>query len=197
MFDLIPLGKILSLLISYRYAVFFPLTIIEGPIVTIIAGFLSSLGYFNFLFLYIIALAGDLIGDVLYYSLGRWGSSRLLSKASFLGINSGQLGKLERHFELHAGKTLLFGKWTQTVGAVILTAAGMSRMRFNKYIFFNAIGSIPKCFIFLIIGYYFGQAYAQINTYFGYAALSIILAIALAAGVYLFVKWFKKRAKIN
>ena len=40
-------ATVISWLLAYRYAILFPLVIIEGPIVTILAGFLASLGQFN------------------------------------------------------------------------------------------------------------------------------------------------------
>ena len=107
-------------------------------------------------------------------------------------IKTEQLGRLQKHFQSHAGKIMLFGKWTQSVGAPILLAAGMARVSLKKYFFFNIIGSLPKVYIFLIIGIYFGRAYQQIDKYFGYAMLSIFFAIILIFITYLLVKRFKK-----
>ncbi|PIW76187.1 MAG: hypothetical protein CO001_02695 [Candidatus Portnoybacteria bacterium CG_4_8_14_3_um_filter_40_10] len=192
MFNLISSGKILLLLMAYRYAIFFPLTVIEGPIVTVIAGFLCSIGFFNFWLVYAIAMAGDIVGDALFYLLGRWGGERILKRGRFLWIKTEQLGRLQKHFQSHVGKIMLFGKWTQSVGAPILLAAGMARVSLKKYFFFNIIGSLPKVYIFLIIGIYFGRAYQQIDKYFGYAMLSIFFAIILIFITYLLVKRFKK-----
>lgn len=192
MFNLISSGKILLLLMAYRYAIFFPLAVIEGPIVTVIAGFLCSIGFFNFWFVYAIAMAGDIVGDALYYFLGWWGGERIFKRGRFLWIKTEQLGRLEKHFESHAGKIMLFGKWTQTVGAPILLAAGMARVSLKKYFFFNTIGSLPKVFIFLIIGFYFGRAYAEIDKYFGYISLAVSIIIVLVVLIYLLRKKLRK-----
>jgi len=194
---LVSTGKILGLLIAYRYAIFFPLTVVEGPIVTIIAGFLVSLGYMNFLIVYVIAVVGDVVGDVLYYALGRWGSGRIFSRGSFFGIKVGQLERVEKHFGAHAGKTLLFGKWTHSVGAIILTAAGMAKMPLDKFVFYNTAGSIPKSLALMLIGYYFGRAYQQIDKYFGYASLAMLLIIAVAVAAYFLIKRFKNRINVD
>ena len=34
-------------LLQYKYVFLFPAVVIEGPIITIVAGFLASLGFFN------------------------------------------------------------------------------------------------------------------------------------------------------
>jgi len=177
---------------AYRYAIFFPLTVIEGPIVTVIAGFLCSIGFFNFWLAYAIAMAGDIVGDALYYLLGWWGGERILKKGRFLWIKTEQLGSLLKNFESHAGKIMLFGKWTQSVGAPILLAAGMTRISLKKYFFFNIIGSLPKVYIFLIIGIYFGRAFTEIDKYFGYISLAVSIIIVLAVLIYLLRKKFRK-----
>ena len=197
MFNLISTGKIASLLISYRYAIFFPITIVEGPIATLIAGFLVSLGYFNIFAVYGVAVVGDLVGDMIYYVIGSAGGEQILKRGRFLGIKTEQLTKLQEHFKAHAGKTLLFGKWTHAVGGAILLAGGIARMSFKKFIWFNFLGTLPKALVFLIIGYYFGQAYQQIDKYFGYATLSIFLAIVLAAAIYFFAKRMRQSLKID
>ena len=40
-------ATVLTWLLAYRYVILFPLVVIVGPIVTILAGFLASLGQFN------------------------------------------------------------------------------------------------------------------------------------------------------
>jgi len=37
----------IQLLLTYKYLILFPMALIEGPIITIIAGFIASLGYLN------------------------------------------------------------------------------------------------------------------------------------------------------
>jgi hypothetical protein len=46
------LQKITALLIAYRYAIIFPIAVIEGPAVSIIVGSLSQAGYLIFLYIF-------------------------------------------------------------------------------------------------------------------------------------------------
>jgi membrane protein DedA with SNARE-associated domain len=63
----------LELLTDTYYFVLFPLMIIEGPAVMIIAGFLVSLGYYELRDVFVTAVIAALIGDFLHYAAGRWG----------------------------------------------------------------------------------------------------------------------------
>ncbi len=195
MFNAITPNEISTLLINYGYFILFPIMVAEGPIVTIIAGFLSSLGYFNFFVVYAVAFLGDITGDVIYYLIGRWGGQKIVKKGKFLGIKLNNIEKIEGHFKEHSGKTLLFGKLTHSVGAPILIAAGMAKIKINKFILYNVVGSIPKTFIFLIIGYYFGSAYNKIDKYFGYFSVLMLIIIVSVVAIYFYIK--KNKDKIN
>ncbi|MFA6551022.1 MAG: DedA family protein [Patescibacteria group bacterium] len=184
----------LEILISYKYLILFPLATIEGPIVTVIAGFLAAQGMMNVYLVCLIVMAGDLVGDVLYYALGRWGRMGILDKwGKYIGFSSAKIKELEDHFVNHSGKTLLIGKLAHGIGAVFLTAAGLSKMPFGKFIFYNVIGTIPKSLVLLLVGFYFGSAYARINKYFDWLALSMfILAVAFLV-IYLLILKFSKK----
>lgn len=185
------LDQIVQLLIVHRYLLLFPIAVIEGPIIAIIAGFLASKQLIGFVPAYLILLAGDVCGDVIYYLIGRWGGMRFINRwGSKIGLTPARIAKVDRHFIEHGGKTLLFGKWTQTVGAPILVTAGMLRMPFGKYLGYNTAGTIPKVLLLVTLGYYFGVNYNKWAQY-----LDVFSWIALAAVVLGFIIYyvFKKK----
>ena len=140
-----PTATITAWLIAYRYAILFPLVIIEGPIVTILAGFLASLGQLNFLICYPIIVVGDVIGDVFMYAQGRWGGKPAVIRwGHYFGIKPEIIVRLEEHFKKHPGNTLVFGKISHFFGGPVLIAAGMARMKFSKFLWFNVLGTLPK-----------------------------------------------------
>lgn len=188
------LALILQWLLRYKYFVFFPMMILEGPIVTIIAGFLSSLGYLNPFLIYGLAVLGDLVGDSLYYALGRYGRDRFIQRwGHYIGLHPERIEHLEKHFKRHGGKTLILGKWSHAFTAPGLVAAGVAKMDFRKYLGFNALSTLPKSFLFLLIGIYFGRAYVQINNYLIYTTFIMIALAALLVFVYLIIKKVSKK----
>jgi membrane protein DedA with SNARE-associated domain len=62
------LTEVVQWLLYYKYFVLFPIMVVEGPIITIIAGFLVSLGHLNGLAAYAVLVAGDVTGDSIYSS---------------------------------------------------------------------------------------------------------------------------------
>lgn len=194
----ISLQNILNWLILYKYEVIFPVTVVEGPIVTVIAGFLASQGILNLYLTYLIIVAGDLTGDLLYYAIGRWGGIRFVQQwGHWFGIKEKQIKRLEKHYEKHSGKTLIIGKITHGVGSVILFTAGMARMSVWRFFWFNVIGTLPKSLLFLLIGYYFGESYKVIDTYLNLTAKTTIgVAVGLVL-IYLLVVNILKKTEEN
>jgi membrane protein DedA with SNARE-associated domain len=164
---------------KHGYVMLLPLAVLEGPTVTIIAGFLASVGRLSLLISWPIVVVGDLVGDSLYYSLGRWGGLKFVGRwGRYCGITSQRLELVEQHFQRHTGRTLLLGKMTIAIGVVLLVAAGIGRVPFRKFLWFNFLASIPKSLVFLLIGFTLGQAYSVFN---GYAAYASFAAVGLAA----------------
>lgn len=187
------LDIIIQWLLAYKYLALFPIMVVEGPIVTVIAGFLASLGYMNVLLVYFIVVAGDLTGDVFYYALGRYGREKTIARwGHVLGITMERIERVEYHFKNHTAKTLLFGKLTHAIGLVFLVAAGMARVPFSEYLWYNLLGTLPKSLVFLLIGYYFGSAYVQINNYLSYGMLGGIFFIGLLFLIYFIYGGYNK-----
>jgi len=190
------LDQIIGWLLVYKYVILFPVMVIEGPIITIIAGFLSSLDFLNIFIVFPVIAIADLTGDFIYYAIGRWGREKFIDKwGHYLGIDKQRVEKLEDHFEKHRKKTLIFGKLSHAFGAPILVAAGIVKIPLGQFMWFNFLATVPKSLIFLTIGYYFGQAYVRLNKYLDYLSITLIVLAVLTIIIYYCYNRFKK--KIN
>jgi membrane protein DedA with SNARE-associated domain len=188
------LQQIILLLTAHKYLFLFPVAVVEGPIITVIAGFLSSLGLLNIFIAYAIVVAGDIVGDIMHYAFGYYGGQRFVKRwGRFLGITSERVEQLEKHFEKHTGKTLIIGKLAQVVGAVVLVAAGIARVPFRKFIWYNFIATLPKSLILLLIGYYSGESYVKISSYLDYTAIGTVVAAVIFIVIYFMMRKLSKK----
>ncbi len=180
------LENIYAWLLVYKYLVLFPITIVEGPIITIIAGFLVSLGYLNILITYAVVVAGDLVGDIIHYLIGRYGGIRFVERwGRYIGLGRKQIELIEKQFALRGSKLLFIGKMTHGIGGAFLVAAGIIKMPFGKYFFSNMLATLLKSLILLIVGYYFGQAFVAINSYLEKIAIFSLTVSVTASLAYL------------
>jgi len=175
-------------LLNYRYLILFPLIVLEGPITVITSGILASLGLLNFFVVYLVAIAGDLAGDSLYYAVGRYGRKHLDRWGRYIGFSKERLEKMEAHFNAHGGKTLIAGKLSHAIGAMVLVSAGIARFPFRKFIIFNLWATLPKSLVLLLIGFYFGNTFIHLRRYFDFAWLGTLGVTVLLLLVYLFLR---------
>ena len=186
------LTALLSFIVLYGYFVILPVAILEGPIITTIAAFLAAQGYFNIFAVFAIVI----LGDFLYYGIGRFGSRLFNTRlAQKIGLKPSQLSIIEDHYTTHSAKTLLIGKWTHSLGIVTLTGAGAAKMPVWKFLWYSLLGTIPKSLVFLLLGYYVGYAYQQINKYFNWGVLILTVIIGIVVATYFFIQWRKKHKK--
>lgn len=191
---MLSLVQIYYSLIGYQYLVLFSLVAIEGPIISVAAGFLVAQGLMNIYLAFFIIIIADLIGDALYYALGRWGANFGMK---IFRISQERLTQLEKYFISHGGKTLLWGKLAHGIGTSFLFAAGAAKMPFRKFLYFNFIATIPKSIILLFIGYLFGQSFARIGKYFDYyAVFTLSLGIILITIYLMLAKKFRKKEEL-
>ena len=168
-----------------------PVTVLEGPIVTVIAAYMASLGLMNVYAVYVICVLGDLVGDLMLYLFGRFGPRALPGRWQLrMGLRRERRRNLRAHFETVGGRTLIIGKLTHSAGAAVLVAAGAGKMPVWQFLWWNLLGTLPKTLLFVVVGYVFGYAYQTIDNYIFRVSMGLLVLCAVAAAIW----WFRKPA---
>jgi membrane protein DedA with SNARE-associated domain len=185
--------RVIPLIARYGYAVLLPVAVVEGPTVAAITGALVALGQLDPIVSCLLLVVADLVGDALYYALGRYGHgpiSNWINKR--LRITPERLRPLAQRFHDNDWKLIMIGK-TQALGGIILYFAGASRMAFGRYMALNLIGTFPKVILFQLIGYtlgyFFGASVLHSTRYVDFVTASLFtFALILLAGSYWLVR---------
>jgi len=175
---------------SHGVTILLPLSIIEGPIITILAGYASRLGVFPIPVAFAIVVLGDLIGDTLFYLLGRRGLRRIPANwLSRLGLAPDRVTSLSEHFAEKGGRTLILAKISHSAGAAVMVAAGLARMPYWTYLWFNVLGTLPKSAVFLALGYVLGEAATRLGPSITIGSLIMLGLMAVGGAAW----WFWPR----
>lgn len=183
-----------ELLLTYKYLIIIPLAIIEGPITSVISGFLTTLGVFNIFLVFMIMVLGDIIGDAIYYYIGYSGKNLLhYFKISEEKIEKAKIYFQENHKKAIAGSKIMWG-----IGTAGLITAGLLRIPYKKYFKTCALYSLAQSLIMIILGVFFGQSYVIIGKYFDYYAAAAS-TIGLFIILFIFFQNYRKSKvkKIN
>ena len=114
-----------TFLLAHGSALILPLSVAEGPLVGVLTGFLAAQGYFNIPLAVALLLSGDLIGDLIYYAIGRFGAGRLAWLSARLGVAHRLTPSVQHGLKENATRMLLIGKWTHSVGFAVLIGCGV------------------------------------------------------------------------
>ncbi|HAT74348.1 MAG: hypothetical protein US30_C0018G0010 [Candidatus Moranbacteria bacterium GW2011_GWF2_36_839] len=181
--------QIFQFLSHYGYAIMLPLMIIEGPVVTIIAAMLASLGAFNVFVVLILSIIGDMGGDIIFYGLGyKYGMGFVRRVGKYMGITESLVLKMEKYFEHHGGKTIFAVKSTTGLCWATFTAAGIVKMDFRKFIKYSFLGGIVWSGFLVAMGYFYGYLWREIKQYIEWIGW-LIFAVAISS--FIFVNIYK------
>ncbi len=186
--------EVLSILEHYKYFLIFPVAIIEGPIIIIITGFLVFLGYLNPYVALVVLIVADVIGDSMYYAIGKfWKTSvRVKRWAKYVGYDEKGELLLEEHFRNHKGKTFLLAKISHGIGGAVQISSGVAGVLYSEFLKFSVIGTIPKVTVLFLVGYFAGSYYLKIDNILDYIAL-ITLSVVFLIVFYLVATKYAKR----
>ena len=170
----------IHLLPYWGYPLMFVLMFFEGPFATMIAAFLASQGYFNVGIVFILSVAGDVLGDIGLYHIGYFGGPHIIEKAQkFLKVKDETVEKLKDKFHQNSGRLIFYVKSTTGLSYITFTLAGALRMKLLKFIKYSILGGLVWSSLLVFLGYFFGYAAAQISQYIKYAGIAIFVAAIL------------------
>ena len=168
-----------SFLIAHGGALILPLAVIEGPLVAIATGFLTARGYFDWYWALILLVVGDLIGDLIYYWIGRSGGTPLAGLLRWFGAPATVAPDLQRRLTNNSTKMLFIGKWTHSIGLVVLIGSGMLRLPQLRFLVINLIATVPKIAVLFAIGYFAGGYYRSVEQHMVLSGIALgIVGIA-------------------
>lgn len=182
-------ATLVSMMSAYGMWVLTPLAVIEGPIVTVIAGYLANRQILSLWQVIPCVILADMLGDGLFYGLGRLALDSLSPRwRRRLGLTAERLEALIQGFKRNGTRILVAAKLTHAAGFAALTAAGAARMPFGAFLLVNTLAGIPKCLFFVALGYLFGSAYETIARWMSGEAAVLMAVLVLGAATFVFVR---------
>ena len=125
------------------------------------------------------AIVGDNLG---YWLIGRWGGRNLFRRWAWLSRYADRvLPTAERVLGRHGGKTVFFGRFVAVLRYTVAWVAGLARMPWWRFLFWNAAGGIAWATTVGLVSYYLGKKAADAIATYGLFAAAAIVAAAIIA----------------
>lgn len=165
------------------------LTAIEGPFATLVAAAASAAGLARPGLVFVSAATGNLAADSLWYALGRAGRLEWITRiGGRFGLRPLHITALRRRMRHHAPRVLFVAKLTEGLIIPALVVAGLSRVRWRRWLLPIAAAEVIWTGGLVMVGYHAAGAIRQFDAMVQYVSLGAAVALALA-GLY----WLRRR----
>ena len=166
------------------YVVVFALIAVEtmgipmpGETALITAALLAHNGRMDIVPLIALAAAAAILGDNVGFAIGRHGGRRLFVRPGpFHGQRLAALEAGEPFFARHGPKAVFLGRWVAGLRIASAWLAGMNRMDWPRFLFWNALGGICWAVSIGLGTYFVGHAFEQVIGVGGIVAAGVVSA---------------------
>ena len=150
-----------------------------GETALVLAAVLASQGKLHIWLVIVIGVSSAILGDNLGYLLGRhFGRDVVLGAGPFRSHRQRAVEYGDGFFERHGPKAVFLARWVALVRFAAAWLAGINRMPFGLFFFWNALGGISWGVTFALVGYFAGEAGAGVLAKVGVAG-AILLGVMI------------------
>jgi membrane protein DedA with SNARE-associated domain len=155
---------------------------LPGETALILFGVLASQGDYSITSVIAVAAVAAIVGDNLgYWVIGRLGGRALFQRNRWLKRWSDSLlPRVEGIMQRHGGKTVFFGRFVAILRFTAAWVAGLGRMPWWRFLFWNATGGIVWATAVGLVAFYGGKAAADAIARYGlFAAAGVVVLLVL------------------
>jgi membrane protein DedA with SNARE-associated domain len=163
---------------------------LPGETALIAAAILASNGDLAIEGVILVAAGAAIVGDNIGYWLGRVAGRPLLYKWSVSARFADRvMPPAERFFERHGGKAVFLARFFGGVRVTGAWMAGIVRMEWWKFLFWNAAGGIVWAVAVGLIAYYGGHAAADAIEQYGlYGGIAVVVIVVVGLVAFHFLR---------
>ncbi|HET8708021.1 MAG TPA: DedA family protein [Pseudomonadales bacterium] len=148
-----------QLIQDFGYLAVFVGTFLEGETIQILGGFAAHGGLLELHWVILVGFFGTLIGDQLYFYIGRRHGQAFLAKRPRW---QKRVEIVLRYVEKYHTLAILSFRFFYGIRNVASFAMGTSRLPFARFAVLNAVGAIIWATVMACLGYFFGTAVEKI-----------------------------------
>lgn len=154
--------------------------VLPAETAVLIGGVIADQGRVDVVILGALVVTAAIVGDSVGYEIGRRFGPRLLAMAILR-----RRGRIDRARDLlrrRGGGAVFIGRFVAFFRAVMPALAGLSHMRYGKFLLYNALGGIVWGAGVVALGYYGAGSYRRVESDLGTATM-IVVAVVVITGI--------------
>lgn len=135
--------------------------------------------------IFIVATAAAIIGDNIGFWIGDRGGYRLMRRyGHYVRLDEAKVKVGRLIFDRHGGKVVFFGRFVSVLRTYAAFLAGTNRMRWRRFLVYNATGGVVWAAIYTFVAYVAGDTLRRLS---GTINVALGVAAVVAIGVVLVI----------
>lgn len=172
-------GLLLIALIIFAESGMFIGFFFPGDTLLMTAGIFAAKGHLNIEEVVVVIALAAILGDNVGYHIGKRYGRGLFKKKDGVFFRQEYVQRAEKFYERWGSRTMLFSHFVPVVRTFAPPVAGVAKMNYKEFFFFDAIGIIAWSFTVTMVGYWFGTKIPNVDHYI---ILAVVAVMAFTLG---------------
>jgi len=163
---------------------------LPGDSLIFVAATLAAQDVLNVFSLYLVFLIAAILGDTINYWIGHFLGKKIVREKGL--IRDEHLDRTREFYDKYGKKTIVMARFIPIVRTFAPFVAGMSRMDYKIFSFYNVLGGFLWVTLFTLAGYFFGELpWVQENLHY---LILLIIGVSILPPVFEYAKakWKRK-----
>jgi membrane protein DedA with SNARE-associated domain len=183
-------GWIADAVANYGYYAILLFTFLEGETILVLGGYAARGGHLDLPLVMLCAFVGSLVGDQLWFYVGRRGGRALLARRPAW---QPAMTRINRHLERHQWWFILSFRFLYGLRTVAPFAIGMSSVKGTTYALLNVVAAAVWAIAVALLGYLLGDAIHAVLRGVKHVEHWVIAGLALAGLALWAWRWGRSR----
>jgi membrane protein DedA with SNARE-associated domain/membrane-associated phospholipid phosphatase len=162
---------------------------VPGELAMLVGGYIAFQERADLVTMMVFAALGAVVGDSLGYELGRHLGPSIRRSRLGRRVGDDRWARAEHYLATKGGRAVFFGRFIGVLRALVPALAGVSRMPYRRFLFWNALGGIIWAPSIVGLGYLAGRSYRRVEHYAGRVGLVLLVFVAIVAAVAALGRW--------
>ncbi len=138
----------------------------------------------------VFGILGAVVVDQIGYWVGREGGRPFVLRwGRYVWITPERLGRAEHFFARHGGKAVFLARFVAGLRVFGALVAGISRMPWGTFLFYNALGGALWATAAVLVGYLLGGSLDLVERWAGRTSLLLLVLFAVGLAFYTAYRW--------
>lgn len=169
---------------------------LPGDSLLVTAGLFAGTGHLDIAFLMVLLSAMAILGDSTGYWFGSFTGPSLFRKEKSILFAKQHLVRAKEFYDKHGGKTIILARFMPIVRTFAPIVAGIARMRYAQFFFYNVVGGVFWVVSMLSVGYFLGRVIPGIEQKI-HLVIIVIVLLSISPGLIEYLRHRRRRQMVQ